>query len=185
MKTKFPRAAAIAVAKELCAALAPLTERLIVAGSLRRRKQEVGDVEIIYIPKTTMQPDGLFDQKEVNLVDTALEIFLREKLLGKRKNSRGSEMWGQKNKLAVHLASGIPVDLFSATPENWFNYLVCRTGGADSNTRIASTAQAKNWQWNPYGPGFTNERGEIVPVLAERDVFDFVGLPYLEPWERA
>ena len=51
IKTRFPRAAAIAVARELCEALKPHCERLIVAGSLRRMKQQVGDVEIVYIPK--------------------------------------------------------------------------------------------------------------------------------------
>lgn len=40
-------------------------------------------------------------------------------------------MYGSKNKLMRHRASGIPVDLFSATTANWFNYLVCRTGRPD------------------------------------------------------
>lgn len=183
-KKKYPRAAAIAVAKELCDALQPICISLIVAGSLRRRKKEVGDVEIVYVPRTVSVQDGLFDQVEKSLVDDALDIFLRRGLLSKRQNVNGSEMWGPKNKLALHVASGIPVDLFAATTENWFNYIVCRTGPADSNTLIATAAQAKGWKWNPYGVGFTNERGELVPVKSERDVFALVGLSYREPWER-
>ena len=43
-------------------------------------------------------------------------------------------------------ASGIPVDFFATTEEAWFNYLVCRTGPAELNTRIASAASgASDW----------------------------------------
>jgi DNA polymerase/3'-5' exonuclease PolX len=182
-KVKYPRAEALKVAKELCE-LQRLCERLVCAGSLRRRKLEVGDVEILFIPKFTTVPDGLFDSKQLNLVDVALEEMLKEGILAKRKNVNGSMMWGEKNKLAVHVASGIPVDFFAATEENWFNYLVCRTGGAENNRQIAVAANAKGWKWNPYGTGFTDERGQIVPVFSEREVFELVGLPYKEPWER-
>lgn len=182
-KKKYPRAEALKVAREICD-LQRICVRLICAGSLRRRKLEVGDVEILYIPKVSTVPDGLFDHKHVNLVDVALGEMLEVGIITKRLNERGSTMWGDKNKFAVHVASGIPVDFFAATEGNWFNYLVCRTGGADNNTLIASAAQAKGWKWNPYGVGFTNELGQIVPVKSERDVFEFVGLPYQEPWER-
>ena len=186
-KPKFKRSQAWTVAKLACDFLRPFTERLIVAGSLRRRKPEVGDVEILYIPKFSTEPEGLFDTRSVNTVDRKLEEMLQVGTICKRLTVRGSETWGDKNKLAVHAASGIPVDFFAATEASWFNYLVCRTGGAENNKRIATAAQAKGWMWNPYGPGFSRVSGlgkETFTVHSERDVFDFVGLPYLEPWER-
>lgn len=184
-KVKYPRADALNVAKELCDLLKPLTERLIVAGSLRRRKSEVGDVEILFIPQMVTLPDGFFNKKQVSRVDSMLDVLQRSPaIITQRRNVNGSVMWGDKNKLAVHVASGIPVDFFAATEDNWFNYLVCRTGGAENNTLIASAAQAKGWKWNPYGAGFTDAAGQLVRVSSERDVFDLVGLPYREPWER-
>lgn len=185
-KPKFPRAAALAVARELVAPLRAITEpnRLICAGSLRRRKDRVGDVELLYIPRLVSEPDGLFDTRQVSLVDHLLDELVRAGVLAKRLNTLGSEIWGEKNKLAVHVASGIPVDFFAASEANWFNYLVCRTGSAENNVRIASAAKAKGWQWNPYGAGFTDQSGTVVPVRSEREVFDLVGLDYLEPWER-
>jgi hypothetical protein len=48
-------------------------------------------------------------------------------------------------------------------------------------------AQAKGWKWNPYGSGFSRAVGlgrEVHQVTREQDVFAFVGLPYLEPWQR-
>lgn len=182
-KAKFARSAAISAARDLVLSLQPCCERLIVAGSLRRRKSEVGDIEILYIPKFATERDGLFDTKQINLVDRQLETMLASRSLEKRINSLGSETWGERNKLARH-SSGIPVDLFEATATNWFNYLVCRTGSASNNVRIASAAELKGWKWHPYDAGFTDEEGRPVPVESEQDVYRLAGLPYLEPWQR-
>lgn len=183
-KPKFPRAVAMDVAAQLCRALKLATDRLVVAGSLRRLRPEVGDVEILYIPKFDTVQDGLFDTKQVNLADSVIEQLLSVGELAKRENVNGGTAWGQKNKLARHVRSGIPVDLFEATTGNWFNYLVCRTGSANHNLRIAQAAQDKGWKWHPYGEGFTDLYGDLVRVESEQDVFRLVGLPYLEPKER-
>jgi DNA polymerase/3'-5' exonuclease PolX len=183
-KVRYPRSDAMAVAKELCAALKPVTEKLVVAGSLRRRKPMVGDVEILFVPKMIEVKFDLFNTLKVSAADAYLEQMLKAAVLKKRLNAKGHSMWGEKNKLAVHVSSGIPVDLFTATEENWFNYAVCRTGGAQTNVRICEAAQARGWKWNPYGPGFTDHLGETRKVTSELDVFEFVGLKYLEPWER-
>lgn len=186
-KFRYPTSEAIEAARPILAALRPCVERIIVAGSLRRRKREVGDIEILYIPKMEEQtvPGDLFARRMANLADQAITKVEAQGLLARRKNVKGSEVYGSKNKLMVHVASGIPVDLFSATETNWWNYLVCRTGPAASNTRIASTAQERGYQWNPYGAGFTRlSDRQIIPMDSEEAVFRFVGLPYAEPWER-
>lgn len=190
-KVRYPRAAAVAVARELVAALreACEPERLIVAGSLRRRKAEVGDVELVYVSRCEVRrdPADMFAMKRVELVDLVVGRLEREGVLEKRTNARGSVMFGEKNKLVRHVRSGIPVDLFAATEFSWWNYLVCRTGPGESNIRIASAAKERGWKWNPYGPGFTRMEGlgmERHQVHSEREVFEFVGLEYREAWER-
>lgn len=188
-KRKYPRASALAVAKELCDLLKPECEQLIVAGSLRRRKLEVGDVELVYVPKFVpgVKNDFFSAPPAANCVDAKLAWMLDKisgPLLEKRMSRVDTEAWGEKNKLAVHRASGIPVDLFATTESAWWNYVVCRTGSAESNTLIASAAQSKGWKWHPYKSGFTDANGDLVVVTCERDVFDLVGLPYKEPWER-
>lgn len=76
------------------------------------------------------------------------------------------------------------------TAEAYWNSVVCRTGGKLSNTRICTAANAKGWHWEPKpdAPGFQRLRGlagaEQHAILSEREVFDFVGMEYLEPWER-
>jgi DNA polymerase/3'-5' exonuclease PolX len=186
-KPRWPHADGMTVAAEVCAALQPFCERIIVAGSLRRGKPTVGDVEILYIGLTESRPDpeDMFATIVVNLADEAIAELERGGVLERRRNVNGSEMFGPKNKLMRHRASGMPVDLFAATRENWWNYLVCRTGPAESNTRIATAAQHRGWKWHPYGAGFSRENEDGEPedfiVTCEEDVFRFVGLPFTEP----
>lgn len=187
-KHKWPSADAQRVADELIEALKPVTLTAIVAGSLRRRKPMVGDVEILYIPKfdAAIVPGEMFAQAEQNLADLTINTLILSGVLAKRTNANGSEMFGEKNKLVRHVATGIPVDLFATTEECWHNYLVCRTGGAETNKAICNAAIARGWKWNPYGAGFTHrESGNTVAVRCEQDVFRHVGLPFLNPEDRA
>jgi DNA polymerase/3'-5' exonuclease PolX len=184
-KPRFDNAVGMKVAAELCAALKPVCERLVVAGSLRRRKTTVGDAEILYIGKTEerQDPADMFASITVNLADEVIAALEKSGVLERRKNVNGSEMYGAKNKLMRHRATGLPVDFFAATAENWHNYLVCRTGPADSNTRICMSAQERGWKWNPYGAGFS--RGDEARAMeSEEAVFAFVGLPCDKPEAR-
>lgn len=187
-KPRVPAKIALEVARQFVRFLKPRCERIIVAGSLRRRKPFVRDVEILYIGRRELVPDkgDLFGaQTSVDATERAIAVLLELGLIAKRPKSDGTFTWGPQNKLAIHVESGLPVDLFSATRETWFNYLVCRTGGAKNNVRICNAAIARGWKWNPYGEGFARTNpDERRVVTSEREVFDFVGLPYLEPWER-
>jgi len=190
-KQRWPRGTAMAVACEIVDLLRPACAAVMVAGSLRRGKSDVGDVEILFIPLLTSLPDpgDFFAIREANCAEMVIREMLESGILTKRLSVDGRESWGEKNKLARHVATGMPVDLFAATHENWCNYLVCRTGPAESNMRIAQSAQQMGWKWNPYGPGFS--RGghddvdfETYKVTSEEDVFRFVGLPYDKPEDR-
>jgi DNA polymerase/3'-5' exonuclease PolX len=185
-RQRFNATYARALAGKLVGALLPFVERIEVAGSLRRRKPEVKDIELVYIPKTVELPVGLFGEtQKQNVTDHEIDRLIEIGILAKRQNVRGSEAWGEKNKLAVLVKTGMPVDLFATTEDAWFNYLVCRTGSAETNTRIAFIAQKRGWKWNPYGSGFTSlGSNEPYLVRSEQDVFSFLGIPYLEPWQR-
>lgn len=191
-KQRWPIADALRAAQELCEMLDPVCERLIIAGSIRRKRPDVGDIELVYVPKFCIAPDisDLFSTKTHNMADTVIAGMEKARTLSRRVNVLGKTAFGEKIKLMVHPESGIPVDLFATTIESWWNYLVCRTGPADSNTRICVAAQQRGWKWAPYSPGFTRyvtgEDGEIETraMDSEQAVFEFVGLPYFEPEDR-
>ena len=163
-----------AIAEELKRLLEPDCERVAIAGSIRRRKSDVGDIELLCIPKY----DGLAD-----MLDRELQTLLFGGVLDFRLNKRGSRVYGPKNKLMVHVPSGIGVDIFSTTEECWPVALAVRTGGKDTNMHIASAALEKGYRFHAYGSGFSTPHGEIV-CRSEQEVFEAVGLSYRQPWER-
>jgi DNA polymerase/3'-5' exonuclease PolX len=196
--SRFPAEKAKLVAGEIVDSLGDVCERIEIAGSLRRCKPFVKDIEIVYVPKFERRRADLFKDTLENLADKRIATLIDLGLLERRQNVNGHEAWGAKNKLARHVASGIGVDLFSTTEDNFFNYLVCRTGGAKNNIRICRAAISKGWKWMPYGEGFIQSVEQAIqvgnpiregnrrirPCNSEREVFEFVDLTYLEPWER-
>ena len=165
---------ALQVAEALKGLLSPCCERIEIAGSLRRGLPDVGDIEFLVIPRR---------QGNVDYLDKVVRQLLFKEVLGYRRNKRGSLMYGPKNKFLLHIPGGIAVDIFSTDAECWPVALVVRTGGETTNKRIASAAIRKGWRFHAYGRGFSSPQGEEV-CHSERDVFEKVDLPYLEPWER-
>jgi len=163
-----------AIAREIVYWLTPACERIIIAGSIRRQKPEVGDIELLCIPRYVNGIDEL---------DRQIATLVSQGILGFRRNKLGSRVYGPKNKLMVHIPSGIGVDIFTTDEDCWPVAMVVRTGGEVTNKRIAMAAIRKGWRFRAYGDGFTTPDGKLV-CRSERDVFEFVGLPYKEPWER-
>jgi len=162
------------IAEEFKTLLEPACERVTIAGSIRRRKPDVGDIELLCIPKYV---DG------VEQLDRVIKLLISQKILGFRLNRLGSRVYGPKNKLMLHIPSGFGIDIFSTTEECWPVALVVRTGGAETNRRIARAALRKGWSFHAYGTGFTTPNGMII-CHSEREVFETVGLRYQQPWER-
>ena len=165
------------IAEELKSLLEPGCARIEIAGSIRRQKPEVGDIELLVIPKYGGLACG------VNMLDQQLIDLMLGGVLDYRLSKRGSRVYGPKNKLMVHVPSGFGVDIFSTTEECWVVSLVVRTGGAETNKRIATRAILKGWHFRAYGDGFDTPDGHII-CHSEQEVFEAVGLPYLPPEKR-
>jgi len=181
---KWQRQTALAVAVELIDHLAPYCERIEIVGSVRRRKLEVKDVELLFIPKYEPRSLDLFATELVDLAAEKINELVHVGTLSKRLSKIGHQCWGAKMKLAVH-ATGLPIDLFSTDAECWFNEMVCRTGPADLNKEIAMRAERRRCRWHSCGVGFDDVRdGTVYRMSSEREVFEFVGIKYREPWER-
>jgi DNA polymerase/3'-5' exonuclease PolX len=186
-KVRYAREIALVAARDVVRALKPVTTRMVVAGSLRRRKAEVGDVEILFVPAMgSMTPLDSLLPVDGNMAEVVISNLMKSGILSPRLNVNGGTAMGTKNKLMRHVATGVPVDLFTASENNWWNYLVCRTGGAKNNMLIATRAHEHGYKWHPYHSGFERlSDGMMSPMRSEREVFEFIGLEYLEPWERS
>ena len=162
------------IAEELKSLLESACEKIVIAGSIRRQKPFVGDVELLCVPTY----DNGVDQ-----LDREIGGLVVQRVLGFRRNKLGSRVYGPKNKLMLHLPSGIGVDIFSTNEDCWPVSLVVRTGGKQTNIRICMAAQARGYKFHAYGSGFSTPHGEIV-CRSEREVFETVGLPWQRPEER-
>jgi DNA polymerase/3'-5' exonuclease PolX len=187
-KSHWPAAIARRVADELVEALTPRCEQICIAGSLRRGKAAVGDIEILYVPRIgqVRSPGELFP-KRGSLMDELLDEWLAKRVLTKRPNKNGVTAWGQWNKLAQHTAAGIGVDFFTTTAEHWFISLVVRTGSEEMIKRLTDRAPARGMKLHAYGTHGMIERlatGEQIIPKSEREVFELCGVPYREPKER-
>lgn len=172
-----------------------LCDRLCAVGGYRRQKAKMKDIELLYIPRLRDEEDAsdLFGAtSQVNVTDRLWNELVDAGVLGKREKVDGSiSAWGPENKHAVHLDSGLAIDLFAATAESWYNRLVMTTGPLASNIAIATAARTKGWEWEVAKPGFVPLGGtwETSPksrrtMRSEREVFEFVGLHYLPPEAR-
>lgn len=188
-KTKFPHAEAAKIAREMFERLNPFCERLKVAGSLRRERLYVSDIELLFVPKFAPDPSSmmgaLFGTGEAQMNDLtqiAINRLEQDGVIRKRPNINGGTSWGPQNKLAVHVASGIPIDFFSTTPENWWVSLVIRTGGKRTNLMLTMAANRRGLRLNAYGSGFTKlASGDKIPCTSEEQVFQLAGVPFKQP----
>jgi DNA polymerase/3'-5' exonuclease PolX len=156
---------ATAIAERIKAQLAPHCDRIEIAGSIRRRKNEVGDIEIVAIPKP--YDVGLFASGIAPIVTTWPKV--RGELPCK---------YTQRQ-----LPDGIALDLFFATAENWGLIYAIRTGSADYSHRVL----ACGWVRNGYksAKGMLTRNGVPVPVPEESDLFRLAGVPWVEPKARS
>ena len=163
-----------AIAEKIKAVLESSCERIELAGSIRRQKPEVRDIELLAIPKY----DGTID-----MLDAKIQTLIHFGMLSYRLNKLGRKVYGPKNKLLVHIPSGFGVDIFSTDEQCWPVSLVVRTGGKTTNQQIATRALQRGMKLRAYGDGFDTPDGHFQ-CKSEQEVFQAVGLRYLEPWER-
>lgn len=207
-RPKFPRAIAAEVLEELLRAFEPvprmiyeegkkprhtpwaLADRFCAVGGFRRRKAEMKDLEILYIPRIVQEtdPGDMFGAtRAVNVSERAIDELLVNGTLEKRPSVAGVTSWGSNIKLARHVATGLPVDLLAATPENWFNRLVVTTGPRELNILIADRAHERGFDWKVAEADFVPRGAEWegcskrVAMKTEREVFSFVDLEIVAP----
>lgn len=170
-KTKRPYNEVIPIAQHIVNELSQFCERMEIAGSLRRQRPLIGDIEIVAIPR--YQKD-LFGQPKTD-IDTELDSFLQSKLKPKQLTKNG-------RKYKQFQYGRYQVDLFLATPENWGNILAIRTGSSDFSKWLV-TSQAGGGAM-PLGirqqDGFLWRGNERIACYEELDFFNALGLPFVE-----
>jgi DNA polymerase (family 10) len=132
--------------------------RIEVAGSLRRRRSTIGDLDLLAAvddPAAVIAAlDGL---REVDRVVAA-----------------GTD------KSSIILADGPRVDLMVCAPEAWGTHLVHFTGNKDHNIALRGMALDRGWSLSEKGWKVI-ETGELLLDAEEADVYERLGMPWIPP----
>jgi DNA polymerase/3'-5' exonuclease PolX len=186
--TRVPLAEATLHAQQLVGMLAPACLSITVAGSIRRRKPDVGDIDLVCVPILVDDIDmfGEATGEPYNALSALCDSYAADGVLRKRLDVNGRPSWGESLKRAEY--AGLAVDIQSVTdPDTLGAWLLIRTGPASFNKALVTERR----QGGLLPSGFKFRDGfklyrwdERVPTPDERSVFDALGISYLEPWER-
>jgi DNA polymerase/3'-5' exonuclease PolX len=188
MSQRFPLDEARAKALEIAQVLGPHCERIEVAGSIRRGKPWVKDIDLVVIPKMTSK-DALFGSTS-ELAETDFYAALSRQFV--QTNSEGQRMIRGNVWLGAKLIS---IDVYIATPESWATLMLIRTGSAEHNIWMCARARACGGRLHADGTGL-EVPGQYDPVLQktvnsrviraknEEEIFKALGIPPASPNER-
>jgi DNA polymerase (family 10) len=144
---------------------AAAVESVTAAGSLRRGRDTIGDVDLL----VTLRP-GREKQKDVDAVaQHILKYPGIDQIL-----AHG------ENKVSVLLGNGLQVDVRMLAKENFGAALLYFTGSKAHNVGLRGRALAMGWTLNEYALT-TLKGGKVVAGKTEEEIYAKLGLHYIEP----
>ena len=151
---------ALPIARELVKELKKLKEvqQVEIAGSLRRRKETIGDIDILVSSKAPNKVMNSF---------TSLGYVDRILAKGETKSS-------------VFLSAGIQADLRVINPAVFGAALQYFTGSKEHNIKLRSIAHNKGYKLSEYGL-FNNKTGKLIAGKTEAEIYKKLGRSYIAP----
>lgn len=160
---RIPLPTAHAIAEQIVRMLeeSKLCGKVAIAGSLRRRKESIGDIDILAT-----------STKVEKVMDLFCSFELVDRVLGKG-----------PTKSSVHLSTGLNVDLRVVEEDVFGAALMYFTGSKEHNIVIRKLGIEKGYTLNEYGmhEGTAEKKGKLIAAKTEEEIYKSVGLPYIEP----
>ena len=206
-KSSMPLSVGVDLARAVHFELTPYCHRVAIAGSVRRGRPIVGDVELVCIPKPARATEGqagMFDSRLVTEapVDNRLTAYLRDQVhdptspWALRPNAKGHTSLGPANKYLTY--DDAPVDVFSAHPSTFGMLYFVRTGDAEWVVRAMAEFKRQGRHAHPYGGVGVAVDGDVTADVldparwaqaevlcpTEETVFELLGWPWVEPEDR-
>jgi DNA polymerase (family X) len=154
------RGLAMEVAEEIVATLSavPGCERCVYAGSLRRMRETIGDVDIL----AAAADSAPLMERFVSL-PSAAEVIARG-----------------ETKTSIRTVTGLAVDLRVVPLRSWGAALQYFTGSKAHNVRTREIAVRQGLKLSEYGL-FDAETDELIVSRTEEEVYERLGLPWIPP----
>ncbi len=168
----FPYQQAKAAADELVDQLRPACHKIEIAGSIRREKKFVHDIDLVLYP--------IYEEACLDLLGFEYAYFVPalEDALGMIRIESGA-------KIVRFSKDDIPVELYLANVDgaNFEALWQMRTGSAEFNIRLAQRAVKLGKSYRA-GHGIFDPWGKRVDDGTERGIFTCLGLDWVEPQGR-
>jgi DNA polymerase/3'-5' exonuclease PolX len=142
--------------------LSHLIEKGEIAGSIRRKKSNVGDIDLVIQPKN-----------EFMVLDKIKSIL---KKYGEITN-------GGTKVIRVKSEDDVKIDCYLANEENYEVILLIRTGSKEHNRKLAIEALKQGKKLN-FARGLIDIKTNSLISNTEKGIFEALKLKYLEPEER-
>ncbi|MFH1440798.1 MAG: DNA polymerase/3'-5' exonuclease PolX [Candidatus Omnitrophota bacterium] len=157
-RQRMPLGFAIAAADEFTRLLKqiPAAENVSVAGSLRRQKETVRDIDILVVSN---QPQEIMD---TFVKASSVKEILAEGI----------------TKSSVRTTDGLQVDCRVVEQKSYGAALIYFTGSKNFNIKLRAMAQKKGFKINEYGV-FKQDR--FIAGKTEQEIFKLLGLSFIEP----
>lgn len=175
---KIPYQKALSLAECLVDLLKPACERIEIAGSLRRKRPEIGDIEIVCISRkteirdlfgnVTYGPDAIHDWASMKARLEGWEIL------------KSGERYKQFD------IGPMKLDLFITTPERWGITFALRTGDARFSKKLVTPRAQGGFLpgWMKVKDGRLFHWETMLETPEERDFFKKIGLRWIAPENR-
>ena len=158
-KGRVPLHRALATAESIAERLrkAPHVRAAEVAGSIRRRRETIGDIDLLV---SAVEPEG------------AIRAF-KEAPEVRELTATGP------TKCTARLRGGLQVDLRILPPESFGAALHYFTGSKAHNIEVRTRAMRRGLKLSEYG--IFDRQGKRLGGATEEEVYDAVGLPWIAP----
>ena len=147
----------LALAKRIVKQLKPFCKRIEIAGSIRRKNPNPGDVDIALIPKNK----GKLEEKISKI--------------GKREQGGEHE--------STWRVEGIKVELYYTNSEEWGATLLAYSSKKGAGIGLRIIARLKGFKLSSHGL-FNRKTGKRIAGKTEREIYRALNRKYKEPWER-
>lgn len=145
-------------------------ERAEIAGSYRREKSTVGDIDILVVTP-------LRAPRSAGQASSSQEV---SNTIAKLPMVRDVVAHGD-TKLSFNFTSGLRVDVRFVSKDQWGSALLYFTGDKDHNIALRRIAIKNGWKLSEYGL-FEGEK--VIASKEEKDIYEKLGLPWIEPTQR-
>ncbi len=147
----------IPVSEDMIEYLEPKAERIEKAGSLRRWKETIGDIDILATGNSEELMDSFADYEEVD------DVLVKG-----------------ETKTSVRLRGGVQADLRVVDEDSFGAALQYFTGAKEHNVPLRQIAIDKGYKLNEYGL-FKKETDEKIAGKTEKEIYEALSLDWIPP----